>query len=278
MFIYSHTYIPIYLYIWGCRYTIPDKKKVIRNVAIVTKVVDHLDFLEEIAPNHTTWLSLGEELPRRYYCFTTEYWYSSTAIQIGCVISWLYQGCRQTWTWNDLSHTTWPWCLCETSEWLHDFLKDRSQTVSVNGALSNSTSVHSGVPQGTVLGQLLFVVALSDILPAMYLVTLTSYAPSQAIKGPDNILKLQNDLHEIYKWTGENKQPFNAKNFQSSPIVSHTDDNQNTQDRWVVQSQSQGRCVTSESTWVMTHHLMYISPWRNTMQVISWMDSEIIQD
>lgn len=48
-------------------------------------------------------------------------------------------------------------------EWLHDFLKDRSQAMAANGALSKETLITSVVPQETVLGLLLFVITLSDM-------------------------------------------------------------------------------------------------------------------
>ena len=40
--------------------------------------------------------------------------------------------------------------------WLHGFLTDRTQMVAANGTLSCVSKVISGVPQGSVLGPLLF--------------------------------------------------------------------------------------------------------------------------
>ena len=40
--------------------------------------------------------------------------------------------------------------------WLTSFLKNRSQCVAVDGAYSEEVHVDSGVPQGTVLGPILF--------------------------------------------------------------------------------------------------------------------------
>ena len=52
---------------------------------------------------------------------------------------------------------------CDLGNWLLNFLSDRKHFVRMPGGTSNDGPVLSGVPQGTVLGPLLFLVLLSDI-------------------------------------------------------------------------------------------------------------------
>ena len=97
--------------------------------------------------------------------------------------------------------------------WIKDFLHDRTQQVALEGVKSNTTSVSSGVPQGTVLGPLLFLVFIND-LPECVSSSIRLYADDallyRSVKTQDDIEILHSDLTKVQEWEQRWLMSFNA--------------------------------------------------------------------
>ena len=104
-------------------------------------------------------------------------------------------------------------------QWIKEFLRERKQYVTVEGATSRASEVLSGVPQGTVLGPLLFLIYISDIDEGITDSTISCFADDtrvlKSIKEDSDRACLQNDLNRIYNWADSNKMKFNEKKFES---------------------------------------------------------------
>ncbi|KAK3868070.1 hypothetical protein Pcinc_026514 [Petrolisthes cinctipes] len=105
----------------------------------------------------------------------------------------------------------------ELGLWVSAFLTNRTQFVAVSGAMSSVSSVLSGVPQGSVLGPLLFLVHIHDIDSNITNSTVTSFADdtriTKVINTNEDAVLLQNDLEEIYEWANINNMKFNNNKF-----------------------------------------------------------------
>ena len=96
--------------------------------------------------------------------------------------------------------------------WISAFLQNRTQEVVVNGSKSVASQVISGIPQGTVLGPILFVVYINDLLD-----NITSdgfmFADDtkifRRITTRDDALKLQEDIGKLEDWSNVWQLHFN---------------------------------------------------------------------
>ena len=102
--------------------------------------------------------------------------------------------------------------------WIESFLTSRTQSVVVNGVLSEPAPVTSGVPQGSVIGPLLFLVLISDIDANIALSFLSSFADdtrlSRAVAGVSDASALQTDMEAVYQWAADNNMTFNDLKFE----------------------------------------------------------------
>ena len=106
----------------------------------------------------------------------------------------------------------------KVGKWIYSFLTGRTQTVIVNGMKSEDSVVRSGVPQGSVLGPLLFLILLGDIDKSVASAFVSSFADDtrvgHRIKTAEDVQALQEDLNTIYRWSSKNNMKFNSDKFE----------------------------------------------------------------
>ena len=101
----------------------------------------------------------------------------------------------------------------KTHRWIEDFLGNRTQEVVVNGSKSECGMVKSGVPQGTVLGPLLFLIYINDI-ESQITSSISLFADDSALYRPiyseSDSLSLQEDIFKLQKWANTWQMAFNV--------------------------------------------------------------------
>ena len=94
-------------------------------------------------------------------------------------------------------------------EWIRNFLTDRKQRVRVGSDYSDFLNVTSGIPQGSILGPLLFIVFIND-LPDVLLSACKVFADDTKVYNTqENHDILQNDLLNLIKWQDAWQLKFN---------------------------------------------------------------------
>ena len=111
------------------------------------------------------------------------------------------------------------------AEWIHCFLTQRKQQVVVNSAKSSAREVISGVPQGSVLGPLIFLILIGDIDKNIATSFLSSFADDtrigREVDCETDAESLQCDLNSVYDWCRENNMSFNSDKFEFMSYLSN---------------------------------------------------------
>ena len=101
------------------------------------------------------------------------------------------------------------------NKWFASYLKGRKQYVSLNGKKSDYKQVLHGVPQGSVLGPLLFIIYINDLPNALLFSNATLFADDTCLLYSNPSLKciekrLNVDLKRLFKWLCANKISLNV--------------------------------------------------------------------
>ena len=152
---------------------------------------------------------------------------------------------------------------------LVNYLQDREQCVVVGGCVSGNRAVASGVPQGSILGPLLFVLFINDMADVVSEGTsLLLYADDtklwRKIVHWFDHLQLQLDILSLYKWSIDNLMTFHpdkckvlSVSFQRTvnhlPFMTffyNLDGSDNTELEFVDSEKDLGVMISSKLSWV----------------------------
>ena len=101
--------------------------------------------------------------------------------------------------------------------WIKTFLTNRTQTVVVDGYHSVPRPVISGVPQGSVLGPILFIIYINDLHTVVKNCKAGSFADDTKIQGKvsisEDMAQVQSDLDNVILWSKQNNMVLHEDKF-----------------------------------------------------------------
>ena len=99
-------------------------------------------------------------------------------------------------------------------EWMKSYLSNRQQQVSYNGANSSYKTINCGVPQGSILGPLLFIIYINDLSSVSKTLTSVLFADDTTLIDHDSNLttlinRFNSELVNILNWLNANRLSLN---------------------------------------------------------------------
>ena len=103
-----------------------------------------------------------------------------------------------------------------TVRWLENYLTDRQQKVLANGQFSDSMKVTQGVPQGSIVGPLMYIIYANDIARIMKKCEVSPYADDTVLFTSCNSIEkaqkvMQASLKALEQWCNQNGIFINVK-------------------------------------------------------------------
>ena len=103
----------------------------------------------------------------------------------------------------------------KTLSWLTSYLSNRTHKVTLNGEISDPKPVTCGVPQGSILGPLLFLIYINDMNKAIQNSQVYHFADDTNLlfshKNEKTLKKIANkDLQNLYEWLCANRLSLNV--------------------------------------------------------------------
>ena len=97
------------------------------------------------------------------------------------------------------------------NDWFSSYLKNRTQTTQVGHHISNKANVECGVPQGSFMGPLLFLLYVNDIHRCWNKLRFYLFAEDTNFLYADKNLKdlgaiVNNELQNLYNWSVDSQQ------------------------------------------------------------------------
>ena len=108
--------------------------------------------------------------------------------------------------------------------WFTDYLFSRTQSAQFKGVLSNANPIFSGVPQGSILEPLLFMIHFNDVHTPLKTTSIITYADDivifTAAKDLQSIQKhLSEDCHNLSSWFRDNELVLNLKKGKTECMI-----------------------------------------------------------
>ena len=111
-----------------------------------------------------------------------------------------------------------------THKWISSWLSGRSQQVVLDGQASDPVPVLSGVPQGSVLGQILFLIFINDLpdnIKSSVCLFTDDCVLYRNIHSLQDCLILQEDLDSLGLWEADWQMKFNVAKCHSMRVTRH---------------------------------------------------------